>query len=118
MYQIASVFRIIQYIIFYLNYNIDKIIILRTEGFMYCIFSFKSRQEAMRLFDSAKRAGVFVSIISTPKFVNSGCGLSVKTDIGEYKALYNVFVEMQFSSFLGAFKVSNDRIEMHSERIL
>ncbi len=85
---------------------------------MYCIFSFKSRQEAMRLYDSAKRSGVLVSIISTPKFVYSGCGLSVKTDIEGYQSLYNVFVSMRFSSFLGAFKVRNDRSGLHSERIL
>ncbi len=85
---------------------------------MYCIFSFKSRQEAMRLYDSAKRTGIVVSIISTPKFVYSGCGLSVKTGLSSYQLLYNIFVSMRFSSFLGAFKVKKDNLGTKSERIL
>jgi hypothetical protein len=85
---------------------------------MYCIFSFKSRQEAMRLFDNAKRVGVLVSIISTPKFVYAGCGLSVKTDVTEYQSLYNVFASMRFTSFLGAYKVQHDRTGIYGDRIL
>ena len=63
---------------------------------MYCIFSFKSRQEAMRLYDTAKRNSVYVVLVSTPKFVQSGCGLSVKTSIENYKNLYGIFKKCSF----------------------
>ena len=85
---------------------------------MYCIFSFKSRQEAMRLYDTARRGGISVLLISTPKFVSSGCGLSVKTSIENYGNLYNVFVSLRFSSFLGAFKVKEVNGFIHSEKVL
>ena len=85
---------------------------------MYCIFSFKSRQEAMRLYDTAKRNGVYATLISTPKFVSSGCGLSVKTSIENCANLYNVFVSMRFSSFLGAFRVREINGLIQAEKVL
>ena len=85
---------------------------------MYCIFSFKSRQEAMRLLENARRLGIDVSIVSTPKFVYVGCGLSVKTSIENYHALYNVFVSNKFSTFIGAYRVKTDGKGTRSERIL
>ena len=85
---------------------------------MYCIFSFKSRQEAIRLYENAKRERIPVCIISTPKFVYTGCGLSVKTEVEYYTYLYNVFVSMRFSSFYGAFRIRKDSQGTHSERIL
>jgi hypothetical protein len=85
---------------------------------MYCIFSFKSRQEAMRLYDLAKRNKIFVTLISTPKFVSAGCGLSVKTSIDNYANLYNLFVSLRFSSFLGAYRVRDVNGKIYSEKIL
>ena len=85
---------------------------------MYCIFSFKSRQEAMRFFDTAKKNLIPVMLISTPKFVQLGCGLSVKASIEYYKSLYGVYVSMKFSSFLGAYKVKQENGATQSERIL
>ena len=85
---------------------------------MYCIFSFKSRQEAMRLFKSARNVGIDVSIVSTPKFVYLGCGLSVKTSVENYNAIYNVFVSNKFSTFIGAYRVKTDGKGTRSERIL
>lgn len=85
---------------------------------MYCIFSFKSRQEAIRLYETARSNGIAVSIISTPQFVYAGCGLSVKTDIANYQDLYNLFVSIRFQSFFGAYRVRNTGKSVYSERIL
>jgi hypothetical protein len=85
---------------------------------MYYIFSFKSRQEAMRLHNSAKRAGISTNLISTPKFVYPGCGLSVKIDSENYPRLYNLFVSMSFTSFYGAFRVKQDANGINSDRIM
>lgn len=85
---------------------------------MYCIFSFKSRQEAMRLYDTAKRKGILVYLVSTPKFVQVGCGLSVKTSLENYKNLYNEFISLRFSSFLGAYKVNVENGVSQINRVL
>ena len=85
---------------------------------MYCIFSFKSRQEAMRLYDQAKRSDLPVMLVSTPKFVSQGCGLSVKTSVENYAKLYSVFVSLRFSSFLGAYRVREVNGMIRSEKIL
>lgn len=85
---------------------------------MYCIFSFRSRQEAMRLYNTAKQRGIAVSIISTPQYVYSGCGLSVKSDMESYQSLFDVFVSMNFNSFYGAYRVRNNNGKVYSERIM
>lgn len=85
---------------------------------MYCIFSFKSRQEAMRFYDTAKKNLIPVMLISTPKFVQLGCGLSVKASVEYYKNLYSLYASMKFSSFLGAYKLRQVEKETQSERIL
>ena len=44
----------------------------------YFFVAFSSRSQAMRLFESLKRACITASLINTPKAASLGCGLSVK----------------------------------------
>ncbi len=73
---------------------------------MYCVFSFKSRSETMRFYTAAQTAAP-CSIISTPRFIGLGCGLSVKADYKYYQALFGVYKNARYNTFLGAFLIEN-----------
>jgi len=48
------------------------------KNIMYYIFSFRSRVESMNFFDDLKSDGIFARLVSTPRSISIGCGLSVK----------------------------------------
>jgi hypothetical protein len=76
---------------------------------MYCVFSFKSRSETMRFY-SAAQAYVPCSIISTPRFIGLGCGLSVKADYKYYQSLVSAYNSSRYNTFLGAYSVDNGTV--------
>ena len=47
----------------------------------YLIITFKSRNDAMLLFNILKSKNVICSVINTPKIIGSTCSLSIKTNI-------------------------------------
>ena len=44
----------------------------------FCIAAFRSRQQVLRFEDVLRREGVNVRIVTTPRTVAMGCGLSVR----------------------------------------
>ena len=46
----------------------------------YGIAAFRSRQAVLRFDDQMRRAGLITHIITTPRAVSMGCGLSVRFD--------------------------------------
>ena len=47
----------------------------------YGIAAFRSRQQVMRFDSALRRAGIEADIVSTPRVVSVGCGLSVAFDL-------------------------------------
>ena len=45
------------------------------------IASFRSRTQVLRLEDALRRAGLHAGVISTPREVAMGCGLSVRFEL-------------------------------------
>lgn len=59
----------------------------------YAIASFRSRQQVMNFENQLRRAGIRGEVVSTPREIAVGCGLSVKfdmSDLGRVKELCRV----------------------------
>lgn len=69
----------------------------------YGIAAFRSRQAVLRFDDQMRRAGLITHIITTPRAVSMGCGLSVRFD----RCAMSIAMELQRShpspSFIGFY---------------
>ena len=72
---------------------------------MFLIAAYRSRQAVMRLDQSLRRAGVKTDIVSTPKAVAIGCGLSVRFDEGDLHRVRPIVNQENTSTFLGFYRV-------------
>ena len=71
----------------------------------YLVVAFKSRQESIKVSKVFNSYGISASVITTPKEAGLGCGLSVKTSLGNLFAVKNLLLRINAKSFLGLFKV-------------
>ena len=55
------------------------------------IAAFRSRQQVMRFDSALRRAGIHSEIVSTPKDVSVGCGLSVAFDPRDAAAVMDIY---------------------------
>lgn len=67
---------------------------------MSYIFSFSSRNGALRFYDAVRANGIAATLVNTP-ISGSGCGLSVKTT--DYDGCKGVLMRGSFSSFTSAY---------------
>ncbi len=72
----------------------------------YGIAAFRSRQQVMRFEDALRREGINVRIVSTPRDVAIGCGLSVQFAPQDVRAVQNVLMRMRPSNLIGLYMVS------------
>ena len=72
------------------------------------IAAFRSRQQVMRFDAALRRAGVRGQIISTPRDVSIGCGLSVRFELSDAPVVYNVFRQVHPSNLIGFYRVERD----------
>jgi len=73
---------------------------------MYYLFSFRSRAESMAFFDSTKKSGIASRLVSTPREISIGCGLSVKIGDVDFNVANNLLEVCQAATFLGVFSDS------------
>lgn len=67
------------------------------------IASFRSRQQVMQLERALKRAGVPADIISTPRSVALGCGLSVRFALQDAQDVYDVYRMVKPGNLIGFY---------------
>ncbi len=72
----------------------------------YGIAAFRSRQQVMRFEEALHREGLAVRVISTPRDVAVGCGLSVRFEAQDVKKVQNVLARMRPSNLIGVYLVS------------
>lgn len=70
------------------------------------IAAFRSRQQVMRFDSALRRAGISTQIISTPREVSIGCGLSVRFDVQDARAVVDVYRRAQPGNLIGFYQVS------------
>ena len=74
----------------------------------FCIASFSSRLQVMAFEEALKKQGLKASIVTTPRAVALGCGLSVRfeeKDAPRVKALYQA---LGLGNLIGFYRVTRD----------
>ena len=77
-----------------------------TQQETFGIAAFSSRQQVMRLDGALRRAGIRSDIISTPRDVSLGCGLSVRFEISDAARVVNVYRQSPSGNLIGFYRVS------------
>lgn len=72
---------------------------------LFGIAAFRSRQQVMNFEDVLRRAGIRVSIISTPRDVAIGCGLSVRFPIESLQAVQGIVQRARPGNLIGVYTV-------------
>ena len=80
--------------------------------------SFRSRQQVMNFERDLRRSGVKTSIITTPRAVSLGCGLSVRFELRDQMAVKSVFMATQPGNLIGFYSVERDGAGQTSVRPL
>lgn len=71
------------------------------------IAAFRSRTQVLRLEDALRRAGLSAGVISTPRQVAIGCGLSVRFELAEYSQVMAVYRRLNPTALVGFYRVDD-----------
>ena len=71
------------------------------------IASFRSRTQVLRLEDALRRAGLSAGVISTPREVAMGCGLSVRFELAEFDQVMTVYRRVNPGALIGFYRVDH-----------
>ena len=71
------------------------------------IASFRSRTHVLRLEDALRRAGLNAGVISTPREVAMGCGLSVRFDLSQTPQVREVYRRLNPGALIGFYRVDD-----------
>ena len=70
------------------------------------IGAFRSRQQVMRFDSALRRAGRQSQVLSTPRDVSVGCGLSVRFDLQDTQAVLDTYQRARPGNLIGFYRVS------------
>ena len=71
----------------------------------YGIAAFRSRQQVMRFDSALRKAGIQSDIVSTPREVSVGCGLSVAFDLRDTAAVLDTYRRSRPGNLIGFYEV-------------
>lgn len=71
------------------------------------IASFRSRTQVLRMEDALRRAGLHAGVISTPREVALGCGLSVRFDLAQTAQVREVYRRLNPGALIGFYRVDD-----------
>ena len=82
----------------------------------YGIAAFRSRQAVLRFDEALRRAGVFTQIITTPRAISMGCGLSVRFDRQALPGAMAVYQAHPLPNLIGFYtaQVRDGRVQIRS----
>lgn len=72
------------------------------------VAAFRSRQQVTAFEQVLRRAGVPVSIVSTPRSIALGCGLSVRFRLEDARRVQDAFRTSQLGNLIGFYQVRYD----------
>ena len=72
---------------------------------VYGIAAFRSRQQVLRFEDALHREGISCSVMTTPRAVALGCGLSVRFDIENTERVRGVLRRENPGTLIGLYRV-------------
>lgn len=71
------------------------------------IAAFRSRTQVLRLEDALRRAGLSAGVISTPREVAMGCGLSVRFELADFPQVMVVYRRLNPGALIGFYRVDD-----------
>ena len=71
----------------------------------YGIAAYRSRSQVLRLEDMLRREGVACSVVSTPREVALGCGLSVRFDLADTDRVRRAVARVPGAGLIGLYQV-------------
>ncbi len=80
-----------------------------TQQEAFGVAAFSSRQQVMRFDSALRRKGLRVNIISTPRDVALGCGLSVQFDLSDTPAVMETYRQSRPGNLIGFYRVDRLR---------
>lgn len=72
---------------------------------VYGIAAFRSRQQVLRFEDALRREGIAAGVVTTPRAVALGCGLSVRFDIENAERVRAVLSRENPGNLIGIYRV-------------
>lgn len=75
----------------------------------FCIAAFASRLQVMALEELLKSRGITASIVTTPRAVALGCGLSVRFDEKDAPRVRALYQASGMGNLIGFYRVTRDR---------
>ena len=72
------------------------------------IASFRSRQQVMAFEQALRRSGVKAEIVNTPRAVAAGCGLSVRFDLADERAVAEVYRAVKPGNLIGFYRAERE----------
>jgi len=72
---------------------------------IFGIAAFRSRQQVLRFESALKRSAIRVHVVSTPRDVAVGCGLSVRFDMQDADRVMTVYQRTQPNNLIGFYQV-------------
>ena len=71
------------------------------------IAAFRSRTQVLRMEDALRRAGLNAGVVSTPREVAIGCGLSVRFDLSQTQQVMAVYRRLNPGALIGFYRVDD-----------
>lgn len=75
---------------------------------VFGIASFRSRQQVMKFDSALRRSGVRTQVITTPRDVSVGCGLSVRFELADRERVLEVYRQLRPSNLIGFYQVERE----------
>ena len=72
---------------------------------IYGIAAFRSRQQVLRFEDALRREGIQAGVMTTPRAVALGCGLSVRFDLNDASRVQSVLRRENPGNLIGLYRV-------------
>jgi len=76
---------------------------------VYGIAAFRSRQQVLRFEDALRREGIPAGVMTTPRAVALGCGLSVRFDIENAQRVKAVLRRENPGNLIGLYRVEQTK---------
>ena len=74
-------------------------------GEAYGIAAYRSRQQVLMLESALRREGVNVKIVTTPREVSMGCGLSARFELSDAPHVARTVRRMNTGNLIGLYRV-------------
>lgn len=75
---------------------------------VFGIASFRSRQQVLKFEGALRRSGVKVSVITTPREVAVGCGLSIRFELADAQRVTEMYNQLKPSNLIGFYRVERE----------